>query len=51
MIWLGAAAARIAALAVDDPHPNRAYWTYLAAELGFGAAALSLPMRAGSAGV
>ena len=45
VVWLGAAAARIAALFVDDPHPDRTYWAYLAAELGFGSAAIISAMR------
>jgi hypothetical protein len=45
MVWLGAAAARIGALFVDDPHPDATYWAYLAAELGFGSAAIISAMR------
>jgi hypothetical protein len=45
VLWLGAAAARIGALIVDDPHPDGTYWAYLAAELGFGAAALISAIR------
>jgi hypothetical protein len=45
VLWLGAAAARIAALLVDDPEPDAAYWAYLAAELGFGSAAVVSAMR------
>jgi len=40
VMWLGAATARLSALVVDDPEPDNTYWAYLAAELGFGAAAL-----------
>ncbi|HEY3673826.1 MAG TPA: DUF4345 family protein [Acidimicrobiia bacterium] len=41
VMWLGAAAARIAALLLDDPEPDRTYWAYLAAELGFGTLAVA----------
>jgi hypothetical protein len=44
-MWLGAATARLGALLVDDPEPDGTYWAYLAAELGFGAAALVSGMR------
>lgn len=40
VMWLGAAGARLAALAVDAPETDGTYWAYLAAELGFGAAAV-----------
>lgn len=40
VMWLGAAAARIAALLLDDPEPDSTYWAYLAAELGFGTLAV-----------
>ena len=46
VMWLGAAAARIGALLVDDPQPNGTYWAYLAAELGFGSLAIVSAMRA-----
>jgi hypothetical protein len=39
--WLGAAAVRLAALVLDRPQTDTAYWAYLAAEIGFGAAALA----------
>lgn len=39
--WLGAAASRLAALVLDRPQTDAAYWAYLAAEIGFGAAALA----------
>lgn len=39
--WLGAAAARLAALILDRPRTDPAYWAYLAAEIGFGAGALA----------
>jgi hypothetical protein len=39
--WLGAAAVRLAALALDRPQTGVAYWAYLAAEIGFGAGALA----------
>ena len=45
VMWLGAAAARIGALSVDDPKPDATYWAYLAAELGFGFAAVVSAMR------
>jgi hypothetical protein len=45
VMWLGAAAARLAALAVDEPETDATYWAYLAAELGFGAAAVLSGMR------
>ena len=45
VMWLGAATARLAALAVDDPETDGAYWTYLAAELGFGTAAVISGLR------
>jgi hypothetical protein len=38
--WLGAAAARVASLAIDRPRTDSAFWAYLAAEVGFGAMAL-----------
>jgi hypothetical protein len=38
--WLGAAAARLASLVVDRPRTDPAFWAYLAAEIGFGTAAL-----------
>jgi hypothetical protein len=47
-MWLGAAAARLSALVVDDPEPDTTYWAYLAAELGFGAAAVISGMRRAS---
>ncbi len=40
VIWLGAAAARIGALLIDDPQPDSTYWAYLVAELGFGTLAI-----------
>ena len=39
--WLGAAAARLASLAVDRPRTDASYWAYLAAEVGFGTVALA----------
>jgi hypothetical protein len=45
VMWLGAAAARLAALVVDDPETDGTYWAYLAAELGFGTAAMISGMR------
>jgi hypothetical protein len=38
--WLGAAAARIAALKADRPATDWTYWAYLAAEVGLGGATL-----------
>jgi hypothetical protein len=38
--WLGAAAVRIATLVIDRPQTDVAFWSYLAAEIGFGATAL-----------
>jgi hypothetical protein len=39
--WLGAAAVRLASLAVDRPRTNAAFWGYLAAEVGFGVTAVA----------
>src|SRR5260221_13954208 len=38
--WLGAAVVRIATLVVDRPQTDVAFWSYLAAEIGFGSTAL-----------
>jgi hypothetical protein len=38
--WLGAAAVRLASLAIDRPQTDWAFWAYLAAEIGFGTTAL-----------
>ena len=38
--WLGAAAARLAALRLDAPKTDWTYWSYLALEVGLGAAAV-----------
>lgn len=38
--WLGAAAARLGAMAVDRPRTDWVFWASLAMELGFGATAL-----------
>lgn len=38
--WLGAAAARVASLALDRPKTDWTFWAYLVAEIGFGATAL-----------
>jgi hypothetical protein len=46
-MWLGAAAYRLSAL-VDDPEPDATYWAYLAAEHGFGVAAVMSGMRSTS---
>jgi hypothetical protein len=40
MTWLGAAAARLAALRLDRPETDLAYWSYLAGEIALGSAAL-----------
>jgi hypothetical protein len=39
--WLGAAAARLGSLFLDGRRAEPTFWAYLAAELGFGAAALA----------
>lgn len=39
--WLGAAAVRVASLALDRPRTNPAFWAYLVAEVGFGTTALA----------
>ena len=39
--WLGAAAARLSALAIDRPRTDWTFWAYLAAEVGLGTAALT----------
>jgi hypothetical protein len=39
--WLGAAAVRLAALRLDRPQTDAAYWAYLTAEIGFGAVAIA----------
>lgn len=46
VVWLGAAAARLAALRLDQPETDASYWAYLAAEVGFGVAALLPPPAA-----
>ncbi len=38
--WLGAAAARLASLALDRPRTDVAFWSYFAAEIGFGVTAI-----------
>jgi hypothetical protein len=43
--WLGAAAVRLASLVVDRPRTDWAFWAYLAAEVGFGTAALASTRR------
>jgi hypothetical protein len=43
--WLGAAAVRLASLVVDRPRTDAAFWSYLAAEIGFGASALVYATR------
>jgi hypothetical protein len=47
--WLGAAAVRLASLVVDRPRTNAAFWSYLAAEVGFGATALASATRSAPA--
>lgn len=44
--WLGAAAARLAALRLDEPDTDATYWAYLAAEVGLGLGAVLQPRRA-----
>jgi hypothetical protein len=44
--WLGAAGARVGSLFLDQPSTDGAFWAYLAAEIGFGAAALVSARRA-----
>jgi hypothetical protein len=39
--WLGAAAARMLALRMDEPETDGTFWAYLAAEVGLGTAALT----------
>jgi len=52
--WLGAAAVRLVSLRLDRPRTDWAFWSYLAAEIGFGATALlgggSNPIVAGHDG-
>ena len=43
--WLGAAAGRTASLVLDRPRTDTAFWLYLAAEVGFGLAALASARR------
>ncbi|MCW2855411.1 MAG: hypothetical protein JWR52_1026 [Marmoricola sp.] len=38
--WLGAGVVRLAGLRLDRPKTDPAFWAYLAAELGFGSAAM-----------
>jgi hypothetical protein len=45
--WLGAGAVRLAALRLDRPQTDAAYWAYLAAELGLGTAALLAARKRG----
>jgi hypothetical protein len=39
--WLGAAGARLTALAFDKPETDSTYWSYLALEVGAGLAAVA----------
>ena len=41
--WLGAAAARLAALRLDEPETDATFWAYLACEVGLGAGAMLQP--------
>ncbi len=43
--WLGAAALRVASLAIDRPRTDVTYWSYLTAEVGLGVAALATAKR------
>jgi hypothetical protein len=43
--WLGAAAVRLASLALDRPRTDFTFWAYLAAEIGFGTTALASATR------
>lgn len=40
VVWLGAAAARLASLRIDRPRTDPAFWAYLAVEVSLGTAAL-----------
>jgi hypothetical protein len=44
--WLGAAAARVGSLFVDQPETDGAFWGYLAAEVSLGATAVVSARRA-----
>ena len=48
--WLGAAATRLASLAIDRPRTDGAFWAYLLAEVGFGVLALAPAKRVLAAG-
>jgi hypothetical protein len=50
-VWLGAAAARLASLAIDRPRTDVAFWAYLVAELGFGTIALAVASDPRAAGL
>jgi hypothetical protein len=43
--WLGAAVTRLGSLVLDRPETDRTFWAFLAAEIGFGAAALAAVRR------
>jgi hypothetical protein len=43
--WLGAAAARLGAMKVDEPATDWTFWAFLATELGLGAGALASAAR------
>jgi hypothetical protein len=44
-VWLGAAGARLASLAVDRPRTPWPFWAYLGAEVALGTAALASARR------
>lgn len=43
--WLGAAAARLASLALDEPETDWTFWAYLVTELALGSASLGSARR------
>jgi hypothetical protein len=43
--WLGAAVVRLGSLVLDRPSTDWSFWSYLAAEVGFGATALASATR------
>jgi len=40
MTWLGAAAARVASMQIDQPEPDMTFWAFLATEVVMGVGAL-----------
>jgi hypothetical protein len=44
-VWLGAAAARLASLALDRPRTSWSFWTYLGVEVGLGVTAVMSARR------